>query len=230
MNESIGKQIENKIKNLRMKKGDVAKLFGVGERTLYNWTHEIVPIPKTKMKMVEAFISGDFQWGISNGLDNPVIVEEAKEYTPFKVVNVPLVSQYAYGGYLSGYADEEYISTLPTIPFAADREMTGNYRAFEVHGESMDDGTKNGFTEGEIVICREVEPYLWRDSKLHINKRDFVIVHEEGILIKRIIEHDVQNHKITIHSLNPAYKDRVIDLAGVKQIFSIVVSQVSRGR
>ena len=59
---------------------------------------------------------------------------------------------------------------------------------------------------------------------------DFVIIHKEGILIKRIIAHDVENHTITIHSLNPMYKDEVLDLADVRQIFSVVESRRQRRR
>jgi hypothetical protein len=140
------------------------------------------------------------------------------------------VSQYAYAGYLSGYGDDEYLDSLPLIDFTPDREMTGNWLAFEVRGDSMDDGSKESYIEGEIVICREVEPDYWRDSRLFINKRDFVIVHKEGILIKRIIAHDVDKHTITIHSLNPLYKDRTINLKDVLQIYSIIESRIQRRR
>lgn len=154
----------------------------------------------------------------------------ASVFNPDRTAGIPLVSQYAYAGYLSGYADQEYIESLPVIDFTPDREMTGNWLAFEVKGDSMDDGSKESYVDGEIVICREVEPDYWRDSRLFINKRDFVIVHEDGILIKRIIEHDVEKHLITIHSLNPMYRDRVINLAEVRQIFSVVESRVQRRR
>lgn len=145
-------------------------------------------------------------------------------------VGIPLVSQYAYGGYLTGYGDPEYIESLPVVEFTPDRTMTGNYLAFEVRGDSMDDGTKDGYEQGEILICREVAPHLWKDSKLHINRRDFVIVHDDGILIKRIVDHDVEHHTIVIHSLNPVYQDVTIDLAKVRQLFSVVESRRQRAR
>ena len=154
----------------------------------------------------------------------------AKPFTPHARAGIPLVSQYAYAGYLGGYGDPEYVGTLPTIDFTPDREMTGNWLAFEVKGDSMDNGSKESYVEGEIVICREVEPDYWRDSRLFINKRDFVIVHEEGILIKRITEHNLDTHTITIHSLNPMYPDRTLNLEHVHQIFSIVESRVQRRR
>ena len=154
----------------------------------------------------------------------------AKPFTPHARAGIPLVSQYAYAGYLGGYGDPEYVGTLPTIDFTPDREMTGNWLAFEVKGDSMDNGSKESYVEGEIVICREVEREYWRDSRLFINKRDFVIVHEEGILIKRITEHNLDTHTITIHSLNPMYPDRTLNLEHVRQIFSIVESRVQRRR
>ena len=155
---------------------------------------------------------------------------EALPRTMDVVVGIPLVSQYAYAGYLSGYGDPEYIDKLPRIDFTPDRHMTGNYIAFEVRGDSMNDGSADSYLEGELLICREVEPVYWKDSQLFINKRDFVIIHKEGILIKRIIAHDVENHTITIHSLNPMYQDEILDLADVRQIFSVVESRRQRRR
>ena len=155
---------------------------------------------------------------------------EASPRTMDVIVGIPLVSQYAYAGYLSVYGDPEYIDKLPRIEFTPDRHMTGNYIAFEVRGDSMNDGTADSYLEGELLICREVEPIYWKDSQLFINKRDFVIIHKEGILIKRIIAHDVDSHKITIHSLNPMYPDEILDLADVQQIFSVVESRRQRRR
>ena len=134
------------------------------------------------------------------------------------IINVPLVNQYAQAGYLCGFQDAAYMATLPTIPFIIDHEAKGNYVAFEVRGDSMNDGTEESYLEGDRLLCREIAPYLWAESKLHIRKWDFVIIHEEGILVKRIIDHNLENHTITIHSLNDMYSDRVIDLAEVRQI------------
>lgn len=159
---------------------------------------------------------------------DPAMLKKLNQMT--EVVNVPMVTAYAYAGYLRGFGDTEYLDTLPTVPFLPDRKMTGTYVAFEVRGDSMDDGTSDAYRDGDVLICRLVEPDYYKSDRLHINKRDFVIVHEEGILIKRITEHDVENHTIRIHSLNQMYRDEVLDLADVKQIFSVVSSQRSRLR
>ena len=155
---------------------------------------------------------------------------EAKSMKLEHVVYAPLVSQYAYAGYLSGYADEEYIENLPVVPFIADHEAKGNYVAFEVRGDSMDNGTDEGYMEGDRLLGREIPPDLWGSSKLHIRKWDFIIVHTEGILIKRIIAHDVDKHLITIHSLNEMYEDKVLDLKDVRKIFNVIELQRPKRR
>lgn len=146
------------------------------------------------------------------------------------ILRVPLVSQYAQAGYLCGYADEAYMASLPTIPYIVDHEAQGHYVAFEVKGDSMNDGTEDSILEGDRLLCREIMPHLWADSKLHIRKWDFVIVHTEGILVKRIIEHNVENRTLTIHSLNSLYPDKVINLSDVKQIFNVIELQRPRRR
>ena len=158
---------------------------------------------------------------------------EILEATPLNtnhILNVPLVNQYAYAGYICGFADPGYIDSLPSIPFIVDQEAHGNYVAFEVKGDSMNDGTEDSYLEGDRLLCREIQPHLWAEYRLHIRKWDFVIVHEEGILIKRIIDHDVENHRITIHSLNSLYPDKVLDLSQVKQIFNVIELQRPRRR
>lgn len=168
----------------------------------------------------------------SNSLSNnrKEIKKEAEPLNPNAIIYVPLVNQYAYAGYLNGYQSETYMNTLPTIPFIADHEARGNYIAFEVKGDSMNDGTEESYLEGDRLLCREIPFHLWKDSRLHIKKWDFVIVHEDGILIKRITDHDVANHTITVHSLNDMYPDRVLDLSEVKQIFNVVEMQRPRRR
>lgn len=115
----------------------------------------------------------DLSWLIT-GEGNKKKVVEAIPVNVNCIVNVPLVNQYAYAGYLCGYADAEYIETLPTIPFIVDHEAHGHYIAFEVRGDSMNDGTEDSYLEGDRLLCREIKRELWIDSKLHIRKWDFV--------------------------------------------------------
>ena len=160
-----------------------------------------------------------------NGEDSNAELIPVPEFVDF-----PLVSQKAYAGYLSGFADPEYMESLPTATFIVDHTPHGNYVVFEVKGDSMNDGTEDSYKEGDRVLCREVQMHLWADSKLHFNKWDFVIVCSEGVLLKRIIAHDVENKTITIHSLNSLYPDKVISLCDVRQILNVVQQMRPRMR
>ena len=188
---------------------------------LYNNIIEVFGMDKVS----EYFINTDNSDIIANSNTN-----EAIPINQNYIINVPLVNQYAQAGYLCGYEDATYMATLPTIPFIVDHEAQGNYVAFEVKGDSMNDGTEDSYLEGDRLLCGEIQSHLWVTSRLHIRKWDFVIVHQEGILVKRIIDHNVDSHTITIHSLNDMYSDRVIDLTEVKQIFNVIELQRPRRR
>ena len=222
-------------KSLRLRQKDFGEKIGIKQaylseiesgkkpltEELYNNIIEVFGMDKVS----EHFISTNDSDIIANKNTN-----EALPLNQNFIINVPLVNQYAQAGYICGFQDAAYIATLPTIPFIIDHEAKGNYVAFEVRGDSMNDGTEESYLEGDRLLCREIAPYLWAESKLHIRKWDFVIVHEGGILVKRIIDHNVENHTITIHSLNDMYPDRVIDLAEVKQIFNVIELQRPRRR
>ncbi len=170
--------------------------------------------------------------GVGEMLNNANPTPKYNEAVPIQqdVVYIPLVNQFAYAGYLDGYSDCTYLEQLPKIPFIVDHEGHGNYIAFEVKGDSMNNGTEESYLEGDRLYCREIQPHLWATSKLHLRKWDFVIVHEDGIVVKRIIDHNVENHTITIHSLNDMYPDRIIDLCDVRQIFNVIESVRPRRR
>lgn len=182
--------------------------------------------PNYADKILSAFPKYNRAWLLSG--DGEPIKNEIKDEAVPKIIefeNFPFVSQKAYAGYLSGYADAEYVETLPTVAFPVDHTPQGNYLVFEVKGDSMNDGSYDSYLDGDLVLCREIQIDLWKDSKLHFDKWDFVIVHEDGIIIKRIIDHNVENRTITIHSLNPdkkTYPDKEINLCEVRQILNVV--------
>lgn len=232
-----GQEIINKVlEELNLKAPTFAENIGVKYQRIFD-------LQKGKVKKISSSLANDIiskygqfnlTWlltGEGEMLNTPN--QPSDEASPIDepiILRVPLVSQYAQAGYLCGYADAAYMATLPTIPYIVDHEAQGHYVAFEVKGDSMNDGTEDAILEGDRLLCREIMPHLWADSKLHIRKWDFVIVHTEGILVKRIINHDVENHTITIHSLNSMYPDKIINLSDVKQIFNVIELQRPRRR
>lgn len=209
------------LKECKLSNYVISKETHISQSTLGNYKNgKTKPTPANTEVLLQFFSSND----------SPKNEIEAVPLNQNYIINVPLVNQYAQAGYLCGYGDATYLSSLPTIPFIIDHEAKGNYVAFEVRGDSMNDGTEDSYLEGDRLLCREILPQYWVNSQLHIKKWDFVIVHEDGLLVKRIIDHDVENHTITIHSLNDMFPDRVIDLAEVRQIFNVIELQRPRRR
>ncbi len=209
-------------KKLKMNQADMAKSIGVGTRAVQYWEKGERKIPETTAYFVNNMLKNEQKTSNENAA--PVV------FTEMKIMYVPLVNQYAQAGYLAGFKDEDYTENLPTIPFADDVEHRGEYVCFEVKGDSMDNGSYESYLEGDILLCRNIRQDFWK-SKLHYNKWDFVIIHKEkGILVKRIINHDVEKGIITMHSLNEYYNDFEIHLQDVAQLFNIVSTRRKNNR
>lgn len=143
--------------------------------------------------------------------------QDAKLSSNGDFMHTPVVINYAKAGYLSGYADQEFIDSLPKILLPKEYEK-GNYLVFEIEGDSMNDQLK----EGDKVLAKELPREYW-SSKLQIDKYLFIIVSRDGIVVKQILKHDVATGKILCHSLNksPEYSDFTISLKSVYKLFYI---------
>ncbi|WP_181256212.1 S24 family peptidase [Aurantibacter aestuarii] len=144
-----------------------------------------------------------------------------------KVSKVPI---HAQAGFLAGYGDTEFMDNLPVEYWEVDQEYKGDYIVFEVKGDSMDNNSDEAIKENDRLLCREVQRHHWQ-NKLHINKWDFVIVHKnDGILVKRIIDHNLENATIKCHSLNTYYDDFELKLNDVIKLYNVVDLKRNRRR
>lgn len=149
-------------------------------------------------------------------------LSEARIVTDLEFNLVPLIPIHAQAGYVRGYGDDVFIETLPRIPVITDRTFRGKYRVFEVSGDSMDDRTHEALMDKDYILGREVKKEYWT-SKLHIRDWYFVIVNRnDGIVVKQITNHDVENGIITCHSLNPMYEDYEIKLTEVAELYNVI--------
>lgn len=185
-------------------------------------TKSITPTMANKILSVFPEIS---RYWLLSGEGDMFKKDEAAPFNGDHFMRVPLVNQYAHAGFLNGYGGDSYYDNLPTIPFIVDKEYKGRYLAFEVKGDSMDDGSKRSLEQGDVLLVREVEKIHW-ENKLHYKQWDaFVIAHvTEGIIVKQIIDHDVAKGIITCHSLNPSpqYSDIKLNVLEIVGIFNVV--------
>jgi transcriptional regulator with XRE-family HTH domain len=101
----------------------------------------------------------------------------------------------AAAGYLAGYADPEFIDELNT--FTLPMLAPGQYRAFEIVGDSM-----LPTPSGSIIVGEKVEDI--NDVK---NSFTYIVVsRNEGIVYKRVMKNNRTKNKYTLVSDNPTYQ------------------------
>lgn len=110
------------------------------------------------------------------------------------------------------------------IDFIVDRIGHGSYMAFEIKGDSMDDDSKRSFSQGDKVLVRELDQIHWKDGIRYNQYPFWIIVLNNTILCKEIIDHNIESGEITCHSLNPSpeYSDFTISLNEVYRLFNVV--------
>src|SRR6187402_425000 len=101
----------------------------------------------------------------------------------------------AAAGYLAGYADSEFIDELNT--FTLPMLAGGDYRAFEIIGDSM-----LPTPSGSIIVGEKIENT--EDVK---NSQAYIVVsRNEGIVYKRVEKNNRSKNKLTLVSDNPQYQ------------------------
>jgi len=100
----------------------------------------------------------------------------------------------AAAGYLAGYADPEFIDELNT--FTLPMLAPGNYRAFEIIGDSM-----LPTPSGSVIVGERVESV----EEVKSNNTYIVVSKNEGIVYKRVMKNNRLKNKITLISDNPDY-------------------------
>lgn len=208
---------ENGIKQI-----DVAEWLNCGQSNV-SMLEKNMNLSEHQISLIKDHCNIDIsKYFVSNKNIKPIVTNEAELVTEIITKRVPLVNQYAYAGYLTGYQDQEYIDQLPKIPFDSEDDPNFRYMAFEMKGNSMDDGSRDSYIEGDKLFCQEIPSHMWDTSKLHTMNWNFVIVYQKGIIVRKIIDHDIQNRTIVAHPLNPFINDELINLVDVYQIFHVL--------
>lgn len=234
-----GSELKEIRKNLGISSSyEMAKHLGVPQSTYIRW--ELggdKEIPKAKhVRMIEEFVASRKKQAVGTNalfigeINNDVDEDGNTKFTEISPgryrMKIDLVPVYARAGYLSSYGDIEYMNELPKHEITVTRYHKGKYLAFEVAGDSMDDGSINSIPDRSIITGREIRQDLWR-PKLHTHNHDyFVFVHKtEGVLVKMIKHQEVETGDIILSSLNPnkqLYPDQMINLKDVSQILNVV--------
>lgn len=126
--------------------------------------------------------------------------------------NIEIVPEKAKAGYMSGYADPEFISELPVfnLPFLS---RSKKYRAFQLQGDSM-----LPIPDGAYVTAEYLQDWFTvLDGHAYI-----VFTMDDGIMFK-IVENRIREEgKLVLYSLNPIYEPYSVRISEVREIWKFV--------
>lgn len=122
--------------------------------------------------------------------------------------DIQLVPIKAAAGYLAGYADPEFIDELNT--FTLPMLAPGNYRAFEIVGDSM-----LPTPSGSVIVGEKID----RLEDVKTNNTYIVVSRQEGIVYKRIMKNNRAKNKWTLISDNPTYQPYSVEAADIIEVW-----------
>lgn len=114
----------------------------------------------------------------------------------------------AIAGYMSGYGDPAFVDELNT--FTLPMLAPGNYRAFEIMGDSMMPTPSGSIVVGEKI--EEVDTIKPTDTYIVVSRGD-------GIVYKRIEKTSRTKKQLTLVSDNPAYRPYVVSTADIMELW-----------
>jgi transcriptional regulator with XRE-family HTH domain len=109
--------------------------------------------------------------------------------------DIPFVPVKAAAGYLAGFADPEFVDELNT--FTLPMLAGGDYRAFEIVGDSM-----MPTPSGSVIVGERIESL----ESVKTNNTYIVVSKTDGIVYKRVMKNNRQKNKYTLISDNPSYQ------------------------
>jgi transcriptional regulator with XRE-family HTH domain len=122
--------------------------------------------------------------------------------------DIPFVPIKAAAGYLAGYGDPEFIDELNT--FTLPMLAGGDYRAFEIVGDSM-----MPTPSGSVIVGEKVQSL----EEVKNNQTYIVVSKTDGIVYKRILKNNKQKNKMTMVSDNPSYQPYTLSADDIVEVW-----------
>jgi len=134
------------------------------------------------------------------------------------IAEIHLVPIKAAAGYLAGYGDPEFLDELNT--FTLPMLAPGNYRAFEIVGDSM-----LPTPSGSVIVGEKIGDV----EEVKSNQTYIVVSRSEGIVYKRVIKNNKWKNKLTLISDNTVYQPYQVNTEDVLELWKaqMVISKAN---
>ena len=144
---------------------------------------------------------------LSNTADNYLAKRRQQKMMTADRNVIHFVPVKAAAGYLASYADTEFIDELNT--FTLPMLAGGNYRAFEIIGDSM-----LPTPSGSIIVGEKIE----NTTDIKNSQAYIVVSRNEGIVYKRVEKNGRSKNKLTLVSDNPQYQPYQVNAEDVVEM------------
>ncbi|HSH20478.1 MAG TPA: LexA family transcriptional regulator [Draconibacterium sp.] len=126
--------------------------------------------------------------------------------------NIEFVSEKAKAGYVTSFADPEYIGNLPVfqLPFLSQEKK---YRAFTISGDSM-----LPIPSGSVVIGEFIPNFY----DIKSGQAYIVVTRDEGIVFKIVEDYISSKRTLLLASLNNAFKSYELRISELKEAWKFV--------
>ncbi len=228
------------IKQLRRSMGisqtQLAEVVGVSLRTIQNYEKKDANISTKNLSKIATYFD------IS--ITELYLQEENETYTEKKAfikhgctfypmdnakhfVRVPLVLIERQKNYIESLAESRLGNSPFKTGFVIDFLDDDPHKAFEVSGDSMNDGSINAIPNKAIVLGIKVKLGAFsRENHLILNKT-YVLVCKDRIICKKVADFNASQKTLRCQNLNtsPEYQDFDLSIEDVLEIFRVVKKQ-----
>ncbi|WP_420603420.1 XRE family transcriptional regulator [Flagellimonas sp.] len=230
------------IKQLRRNKGVsqtlLAEAVGVSLRTIQTYEQKDANIPTKNLSKIAAYfdltIAELYLRAVNEMSDtyaeNKTFIKHGCVFNPLDhgkyTVQIPLVLVERQKNYIKSLAESRLGNSPFRTNFVIDFVEEDAYKAFEVSGDSMNDGSIDAIPNKAIVLgVKTRKESFVRESNLMIGKI-YILVCKDRIICKKITGVDSAKN-IQCHNLNesPEYQDFELPFEDVLEIFRIVKKQ-----
>lgn len=230
------------LKQLRRKKKmnqtNLARAIGVSLRTIQLYEKKNANIPIKNLTKIAAYFDVSIAELYSHEVNEEQYTYEIKSRTSDKslsvrkisakkwLINAPLVTAEKLSDYCVESENQDFLNSLPKISFVVENMESCAHVAFEIIGNSMENGTTESIPNGAIVLGKAVslENLVMEENAI---KSKAIVIYGKNMLCKEVVNYDRKNKLITCHSLNtsPEYTDFDIPITEVKKLFKIIKKQ-----
>lgn len=228
---SLSEILQREIGKVGKSKTYIASQLGVSEKTIENYMRGLRnPKPDALVKLSKLLgfdlseLSDEFEQSVPHEKENGLELNDSGDSRPYRkklfalkntdqAYMVPLVPVAAQAGYAKHFYDMAYIEKLETYPIVPGIDPHGAvWRYFQVTGKSMEDT----FRDGQFLLASQVLKEDWRNIE---NFYVYVIVTDEGVMIKRIGKVKGKDYWAAISDNEEEFDQFKIPVSEVKELW-----------